>query len=364
MAGYFDYPPPELRAELKRIADAIIAPGKGILAADESTSTIGKRFSGIGVENNEENRRQYRQLLFNCDKSIGNYISGVILFEETLYQKADDGTPFVKLLEERGIIPGIKVDKGVVPLFCARPGEGTTQGLDDMDKRCAQYKKDGCHFAKWRCVLKIQKDTPSHQAMIENANVLARYASICQTNGLVPIVEPEILPDGDHDLDRTQKVTETVLGYVYKALNDHHVYLEGTLLKPNMVTAGQSCATRFSPQDNARATVEALQRTVPPAVAGVTFLSGGQSEEEASVNLDAINKHPGRKPWALTFSYGRALQASVLKAWSGKKENIEAAHAELFKRAKANSEAALGKYGGGVGGAAAAEGLFIKDHAY
>jgi len=364
MTTYFNYPAPELQAELKKIADAIVAPGKGILAADESVGTMGKRLTDIGVENNEDNRRRYRQLLFTTDKEIGNYVSGVILFHETLYQKADDGTPFVKLIQERGIIPGIKVDTGTVNLMGSE-GETTTQGLDGLSERCAQYKKDGCQFAKWRSVLKIGKNTPSYQSMIENANVLARYASICQMNGLVPIVEPEVLPDGDHDLDRAQKVTETVLAFVYKALNDHHVYLEGTLLKPNMVTAGQSCATKFSPEAVALATVTALQRTMPAAVPGVTFLSGGQSEEDASVHLCAINKVPGKKPWALTFSFGRALQASVLRAWLGKQENVKAGQDELLKRAKANSEASLGKYiTGSVVGAAAAADLFIKDHKY
>lgn len=311
MTTYFNYPSPALQEELSKIANAIVAPGKGILAADESTATIGKRFADIGIDNTDENRRLYRQLLFTSDKVVAENISGVILFHETLYQKADDGTPFVELLKQRGIIPGIKVDKGVVPLFGSED-EGTTQGLDDLAQRCAQYKKDGCHFAKWRCVLKIKRNTPSYQAILENANVLARYASICQANRIVPIVEPEVLPDGDHDLDRAQKVTETVLAAVYKALNDHHVFLEGTLLKPNMVTAGQSCTTKYTPNDIAAATVTALNRTVPAAVAGITFLSGGQSEEEASVNLDAINKYKGKKPWPLTFSYGRALQASVL----------------------------------------------------
>lgn len=209
--------------------------------------------------------------------------------------------------------------------------------MDDLGARCAQYKKDGCDFAKWRCVLKIGKNTPSYQAILENANVLARYASVCQSQRIVPIVEPEILPDGDHDLERCQKVTETVLAAVYKALNDHHVFLEGTLLKPNMVTAGQSCAKKPSAQEIALATVLALRRTVPAAVPGVTFLSGGQSEEEASVNLNAINQVPLLRPWALTFSYGRALQASVLRAWGGKKENIKAAQDELIKRAKVSS---------------------------
>ncbi|KAI5696034.1 hypothetical protein M8J75_007161 [Diaphorina citri] len=343
MTTYFNYPPPALQEELKKIAEAIVAPGKGILAADESVSTMGKRLQDIGCENTEEHRRLYRQLLFTSDKVIGDNISGVILFHETLYQKADDGTPFVELLKQRGIIPGIKVDKGVVPLMGSED-ECTTQGLDDLGARCAQYKKDGCHFAKWRCVLKINVNTPSYQAILENANVL---------------------PDGPHDLERAQKVTETVLAAVYKALNDHHVYLEGTLLKPNMVTAGQSSPKKYSAQEIAQATVQALQRTVPAAVPGITFLSGGQSEEEASVNLDAINKYSGKKPWALTFSYGRALQASVLRAWNGKPENVKAAQDELLKRAKANGDAALGKYvAGSAVGAAGDSSLFVQNHAY
>ncbi|XP_041971684.1 fructose-bisphosphate aldolase isoform X2 [Aricia agestis] len=364
MTTYFNYPTPELQEELKKIANAIVAPGKGILAADESTATMGKRLTDIGVENTEENRRQYRQLLFTANACVAENISGVILFHETLYQKADDGTPFVKLLEKQGIIPGIKVDKGVVPLFGSED-ECTTQGLDDLAQRCAQYKKDGCHFAKWRCVLKIGKNTPSYQAILENANVLARYASICQSQRIVPIVEPEVLPDGEHDLERAQKVTETVLAAVYKALNDHHVYLEGTLLKPNMVTAGQSCPKKYTPQDVARATVTALLRTVPAAVPGITFLSGGQSEEEASVHLNAINSVDLKRPWALTFSYGRALQASVLRAWAGKKDNVAAGQNELIARAKANGQAAQGKYvAGSVAGVGAQAGLFVANHAY
>ncbi|XP_043462225.1 fructose-bisphosphate aldolase isoform X2 [Leptopilina heterotoma] len=355
---------PELKKELSEIAQQIVAPGRGILAADESTTTIGKRLKDINVENNEENRKAYRQLLFTTAKDvISQHISGVILFHETLYQNAEDGTPFVKLLQERNILPGIKVDKGVVPLFGSLD-ETTTQGLDDLQARCIQYKKDGCHFAKWRCVLKITKDTPSKLAILENANVLARYASICQSARIVPIVEPEILPDGDHDLARCQQVTEEVLAACYKALADHHVYLEGTLLKPNMVTPGQSCPKRATPEEIACATVTALLRTVPPAVPGITFLSGGQSEEEASINLNAINRHPAKKPWALTFSYGRALQASVLRAWSGKKDQINAGQEELIKRAKANSDSALGKYAGGVAGAAGDAALFVANHAY
>jgi len=319
--------------------------------------------AGIGLENTDDNRRKYRQLLFTTDKELGNYISGVILFHETLYQKADDGTPFIDLIKNLGIIPGIKLDKGIVPLMGSE-GESTTQGLDDLAQRCAQYKKDGCQFAKWRCVLKVGPNTPSYLGILENANVLARYASISQMNGLVPIVEPEVLMDGAHDLDRAQKVTETVLAFVYKALNDHHVFLEGTLLKPNMVLAGQECPTKYTAQQAAKATVLALSRTVPPAMPGVCFLSGGQSEEEATVHLDAINKcTAGKKPWALTFSYGRALQASALKAWSGK--DAKAGQAELLKRARANSLAAVGKYSSGsVDSAAGKDDLFVKNHQY
>ncbi|CAH8578277.1 unnamed protein product [Schistosoma guineensis] len=349
--------------DLRRIAQAICAPGKGILAADESTATMGKRLQQIGVENNEENRRLYRQLLFSADHKLAENISGVILFEETLHQKSDDGKTLPTLLAERNIIPGIKVDKGVVPL-AGTDNETTTQGLDDLASRCAEYYKLGCRFAKWRCVLKISPHTPSYQAMLENANVLARYASICQQNGLVPIVEPEVLPDGDHDLLTAQRVTEEVLAFVYKALADHHVYLEGTLLKPNMVTAGQACKKAYTPQENALATVRALQRTVPPAVPGITFLSGGQSELDATKNLNEINKIPGPKPWALTFSFGRALQASVLATWKGKKENVHAAQEELLKLAKANGAAAVGKFEGNMGTALGDKSLFVANHAY
>lgn len=354
---------PTQAKELADIANRIVAKGKGILAADESTGTIGKRFSAINLENTEDNRRKYRQLLFTADNEISNYISGVILYEETLYQKADDGTPFTTLLKNKGIIPGIKVDKGTVNLAGTNQ-ETTTQGLDGLAERCKKYKADGADFAKWRCTLKIGPNEPSTLSLIENANVLARYASICQQNGLVPIVEPEILPDGDHDLERCQNVTEKVLAYVYKALSDHHVYLEGTLLKPNMVTAGQSCQQKFTHEQNALATVTALRRAVPAAVPGVVFLSGGQSEEDASLNLNAINQVKLLRPWALSFSYGRALQQSVIKAWSGKDENVKAGQSELLKRAKANSLASLGQYRGGEQGAAGSESLFVANHTY
>lgn len=295
---------------------------------------------------------------------MSQYLGGVILFHETMYQKADDGRTFVQVLKDAGIIVGIKVDKGVVPL-AGTEGETDTQGLDGLLERCQQYKRDGADFVKWRNVLTIGSRTPSPLSILANTNTLARYASICQQAGLVPIVEPEILPDGDHDIEKTQYITEKVLAAQYKALSDHHVYLEGTLLKPNMVTAGQSCPKKYSSADIARATVTALSRTVPPAVPGVVFLSGGQSEEDATINLDAINKFDGaKKPWKLTFSYGRALQATVLKTWSGKKEAYKAAQEELIKRAKANSQAALGQYQGGAAGGAAAESLYVEKHAY
>jgi len=350
------------KKELREIAAKIVADGKGILAADESTGTIGKRLSQINVENNAENARKYRQLLFTTP-NLNEHISGVILYEETFHQSTDGGEKFTDLLVKQGIVPGIKLDLGVVPL-AGTIGEGTTQGLDKLAERAAVFKKGGCGFAKWRCVLTISTHTPSHLGMLENANVLARYASICQAAGLVPIVEPEVLCDGEHDLARAQKVTEQVLSFVYKALADHHVYLEGTLLKPNMVTPGQSSASKSSHADIGLATVTALRRGVPAAVPGITFLSGGQSELDATANLDAINKVTLGKPWKLTFSYGRALQASVLKAWGGKDENIVNAQKVLLQRARANGFASLGKYEGEDANSAAAESLFVAKHAY
>nr|AAB31152.2 aldolase C [Xenopus laevis] len=354
----------EQKKELADIAQRIVAPGKGILAADESVGSMDKRLGGIGVDNTEENRRLYRQLLFKGDERIEECIGGVIFFHETMYQQGDCGTDFVKMIKDKGIVVGIKVDKGVVPL-AGTNGETTTQGLDGLSERCAQYKKDGADFAKWRSVLKISETTPSPLAILENANVLARYASICQQNGIVPIVEPEILPDGEHDLKRCQYITEKVLAAVYKALSDHHVYLEGTLLKPNMVTAGHACPTKYSAEEVAMATVTALRRSVPPAVPGVTFLSGGQSEEEATINLNAINNCPLARPWALTFSYGRALQASALNAWRGKKDNEDAATKVFLTRAEANGLAALGKYEhSGDGAGSAGQSLYVANHAY
>uniref|UniRef100_A0A8C5G2K3 Fructose-bisphosphate aldolase n=1 Tax=Gouania willdenowi TaxID=441366 RepID=A0A8C5G2K3_GOUWI len=321
------------KKELHETAQRIVAPGKGILAADESVGSMAKRLAQVGVENTEENRRKYRQILFSADERINSCIGGVIFFHETLYQHSDNGVPFVKLIRDRGVMVGVKVDKGVVPL-AGTCGETTTQGLDGLSDRCAQYKKDGAIFAKWRCVLKISDVNPSQLAIAENAKVLARYSSICQQHGIVPIIEPEILPDGDHDLKRCQYVTEKVLAAVYKVMSDHHVYLEGTLLKPNMVTPGHSCPIKYSLEEVAMATLTALRRTVPPAVTGVAFLSGGQSEEEASQHLNAIINCPLPKPWTLTFSFGRALQASALRTWRGHKENEKAATEQFIKRAE------------------------------
>lgn len=364
MTTYFNYPSKELQEELRRTAEAIVAPGKGILAVDEGNSAIGALLSNVGLQNTENNRRKYRQLLFTSNSILSENISATILFDETVYQKTDDGAPFIELLKKKNIIPGIKVDRDVVPLFLS-DDELTTQGLDDLNRRCAEYKRQGCRFAKWRCPLKIGVHTPSARAIGDTAQILARYASICQSEGLVPIVEPDVLLDGDHDTERAQKVTEVVLAAVYKELNDHHVFLEGTLLKPNMVTPGQQSRKKSSPSEVALATVTALRRTVPAAVPGITFLSGGLAEEEATLYLDAINKVIIYKPWVLTFSYGRALQASVWKAWNGKDANVKKAQDELLKRAKANGLASLGKYvAGSTTSVAGGKSNFNKSHAY
>ena len=351
----------DIARELVETANKICAPGKGILAADESTGTIKKRFDGAGIENTEANRAAYRSLLFRT-KDIGKYISGSILYDETLFQKAADGTSMVDILHSQGIIPGIKVDQGLVDLPLSN-GEQATQGLDGLTKRCQTYYAAGARFAKWRSVVKIGANTPSDLSIQETAHTLARYAAICQENRLVPIVEPEILSDGDHSIEHCAFVTERVLTAVFKALNDHHILLEGCLLKPNMVTPGAEHNRRSTPAEVGFYTVRTLQRTVPPALVGVTFLSGGQSEEDASLNLNAINAVPGRKPWVLTFSYGRALQASTIKAWAGKEENVAAAQEVLFKRAKANGEAQLGTYKGTTDGSGS-ESLFVKGYVY
>ncbi|KAI4388569.1 hypothetical protein MLD38_000886 [Melastoma candidum] len=347
--------------ELIKTAKSIATPGKGILAADESTGTIGKRLSSINVENIESNRQSLRELLFTSPHAL-EYLSGVILFEETLYQKTSDGKPFVEVLQDHGVIPGIKVDKGTVEL-AGTNGETTTQGFDGLGARCQQYYKAGARFAKWRAVLKIGPTEPSELSIQQNAQGLARYAIICQENGLVPIVEPEVLTDGAHDIKKCAYVTEVVLAAVYKALNEQHVLLEGTLLKPNMVTPG-SDSPKVAAEVIAEYTVTALRRTVPPAVPGVVFLSGGQSEEEASMNLNAMNKLEVLKPWTLSFSFGRALQQSTLKTWGGKKENVGKAQEVFLLRCKANSGATLGKYEGGAGGGLAGESLHVKGYKY
>lgn len=354
----------DFAAELIATAKAIATPGKGILAADESTGTIGKRFTPIGVENTEENRRRYRQLLFTT-KGLGEFISGSILYEETLFQNADDGTPFVELLKAEGIVPGIKVDMGVRPLY-GTDGETVTQGITGMEERCKRYYEAGARFAKWRAVLYIKESgAPSELAIQENARTLARYAAICQANGLVPIVEPEVLMDGTHTIERAAEATERAQAAVVKALSDHKVMLEGILLKPNMVRPGSEASAAATPEEIAVATVRVLQHTLPPAVPGVMFLSGGMSEEEATVALNAMNALETVKPWALSFSYGRALQQSCLRAWKGEEGNVAAAQEQLLLRARANSMAALGRYDGfAADSAAAGSSLHVKDYTY
>eukprot|EP00696_Hemimastix_kukwesjijk_P003017 gnl/Hemi2/13673_TR4656_c0_g1_i1.p1 gnl/Hemi2/13673_TR4656_c0_g1~~gnl/Hemi2/13673_TR4656_c0_g1_i1.p1 ORF type:complete len:378 (+),score=167.55 gnl/Hemi2/13673_TR4656_c0_g1_i1:55-1134(+) len=349
--------------ELIETARKITAPGKGILAADESGGTIGNRFEKIKLENNVDNRRAYRELLFTA-AGLGEYISGVIFYDETLRQSTADGRTFVSVLQAQDIVVGIKVDKGTVVI----PGtnaETATQGLDDLHTRCAQYYAMGARFAKWRAVYKIGAGCPSNLAMLENAHTLARYAAICQANGLVPIVEPEVLMDGEHTLAEAARATEAVNHVVFKALADHKILLEGILLKPNMCLKGFSNPTPVSAQEIALATVTVLRRCVPPAVPGINFLSGGQSEEEATQFLDLMNKLPaGSRPWNLSFSYGRALQHSCILAWEGKPENVAAAQAKLLERCKANGEAQRGVYGGGAGGAAAGASLHVAGYTY
>jgi fructose-bisphosphate aldolase class I len=326
---------------LNSIARAMVAPGKGILAADESTGTIGKRFDSIKVENTEENRRAYRDMLFTT-KGIGDTISGVILYDETLRQRSADGTSFVDLLNKNGVLPGIKVDAGAKDLALC-PGELVTEGLDNLPKRCAEYVKLGAKFAKWRAVITIGADIPSTTCIAANAHALARYAAICQDAGLVPIVEPEVLMDGDHTIERCEQVTEWTLNAVYEALYINRVSLEGSVLKPSMVISGKGCSRQAGVQEVAERTVRILKRTVPAAVAGIVFLSGGQSDELATAHLDAMNKL-GNNPWPLSFSYGRALQQPSIKAWKGSAANVAAAQAALAHRGRMNGLAALGRY--------------------
>ena len=327
--------------QLEKTAEAIVAEGKGILAADESEGTIKKRFDSIGVESTEENRRAYRDLLFTTE-GVEEYISGVILFDETIRQSSADGTPFPKLLESKGVIPGIKVDTGAKPLALAE-GETVTEGLDGLRGRLEEYRDLGARFTKWRGVISIGKSIPSEYCLWTNAHALARYAALSQEAGLVPIVEPEVLMDGDHSIERSFEVTSRTLHAVFTELRDQRVHPEGILLKPNMVLSGYDNAEQGSHEQVAEETIRCFKRHVPAAVPGIVFLSGGQSDEDATANLNAINAI-GPHPWQLSFSYGRALQAAALKAWGGKAENVEAAQRAYYHRAKMNSAARTGMY--------------------
>ena len=328
--------------QLNKVANAMVQPGKGILAADESSSTIQKRFDAIGVESTADNRRDYRELLFRSTEAMKSYVSGVILFDETLRQSAKDGTPLVKLIEQAGAVPGIKVDAGAKPMpFC--PGETVTEGLDGLAGRLKEYYGLGARFAKWRAVIDIGDGKPSYACILANAHALARYAALCQEADIVPIVEPEVLMDGSHDIATCAQVTEWVLKEVYQQLYYQRVALEGTVLKPNMIVPGKKSGKAASVEQVAEETLKVLKRCVPPAVPGVAFLSGGQSDEEATAHLDAMNRIGGF-PWKLTFSYGRALQAAPQKAWGGKAGNVAAAQAAFSHRAKMNGLASLGQW--------------------
>jgi fructose-bisphosphate aldolase class I len=328
--------------ELNKIANAMVAPGKGILAADESTGTIKRRFDMIGVENTEDNRRDYRELLFRSADAMRNCISGVILYDETIWQKARDGTPLVKLIEQTGAIPGIKVDEGTKPLPGC-PNEVVTVGLDKLADRLPKYLEQGARFAKWRAVIEIAPGIPSYNAVHANAHALARYAALCQAAGIMPIVEPEVLMDGDNDIDRCYEVTEWVLKETFQELYYGRVALEGMVLKPNMAIAGKKSSKRAGVDEVAEKTVKLLKACVPAAVPGLAFLSGGQSDEEATAHLDAMNRI-GNLPWKLTFSYGRALQHAPQKAWSGKSENVAAAQRAFAHRARMNGLASMGQW--------------------
>jgi len=327
---------------LKSVAKAIVAKQKGVLAADESNPTIKKRFDSIKVESTEENRRRYREILITTE-GIQNYIGGVILFDETLRQSTQDGTPFAQLLSSRGIVPGIKVDKGVKALALC-PGDKISEGLDGLRDRLIEYKQLGAKFAKWRAVIEINEhNIPSAFGIRANAHVLARYAALCQELDIVPIVEPEVLMDGAHSIERCEVVTSKVLEAVFAELDAHHVLFEGMLLKPNMVISGVKCAQQGRVQQVAEATIRCLTRYVPAAVPGIVFLSGGQSAEDATDHLNAMNAM-GPHPWQVSFSYGRALQAPVLEAWKGQEDNLVAAQKTLLKRCQLNGLARDGKY--------------------
>jgi len=354
----------DFSAELIATAKFIATPGKGILAADESTGTIGKRLASIGVANNEDERKKYRTLLATT-KGLGEYISGVILYEETLFQDSPDGKPISEIFKAQGIVLGIKVDKGVQPLYNT-DGETVTQGITGLAERCKKYYARGARFAKWRAVCHIKDSgAPTQLAIDQNAETLARYGAICQANGLVPIIEPEVLMDGKHDILRSAEATQRVQAAVVYAMQRHKLLLEGILLKPNMVRPGAS-AKPVSAATVARATVRVLQHTLPAAVPGVHFLSGGMTEEFATECLNEMNKLKlGARPWSLSFSFGRALQQSCLKAYLGKKENVAAAQEQLLIRAKANGLATLGKYGGDASGSAAAgDSLHVEGYVY
>jgi fructose-bisphosphate aldolase class I len=330
-------------AELNKVALAMVAPGKGILAADESSGTIKKRFDGIDVVSSEETRRDYREMLFRSSEAMTRNISGVILYDETIWQNARDGTPLVKIIEQSGAIPGIKVDEGTQALPNC-PGELVTAGLDKLAERLKKYYERGARFAKWRAVINIDRDkTPSMTAIHVNAHALARYAALCQDAQIVPIVEPEVLMDGDHDIDRCYDVSQRVLNKTFQELRIQRVALEGMILKPNMVVPGKKSAKQASVEEVAEKTVRLLKNCVPAAVPGIAFLSGGQSDEDATAHLNAMNRIGGL-PWHLTFSYGRALQAAPLKAWSGKAENVAAGQRAFTHRARMNSLASKGEW--------------------
>tara|TARA_R100000005_G_C5004009_1_gene212939 strand:+ start:8270 stop:9280 length:1011 start_codon:yes stop_codon:yes gene_type:complete len=327
--------------ELEDIALALVAPSKGILAADESTGTIKKRFDTINTVSTADSRRDYRELLFSA-KGVGDYISGAILYDETLRQTAKDGRPLVRLMMDQGIIPGIKVDTGAKPLAFA-DGELVTEGLDGLRERLNEYRQLGARFAKWRAVISIGNGNPSEYCINVNAHALARYAALCQEAGLVPIVEPEVLMDGDHDIDECYAVTETALKTVFDELYKQRVVLEQMLLKPNMVISGSDCPVQADVEEVASKTMYCFEQTVPAAVPGIVFLSGGQSEKQATEHLNAMNQM-GKHPWEISYSFGRALQASALATWQGKAENVSAAQDAFLHRAKLTSAARDGEY--------------------
>jgi fructose-bisphosphate aldolase class I len=329
-------------ADLNKVARAMVAPGKGILAADESTGTIKKRFDAIGVASTEETRRDYREMLFRSSEAMTRYISGVILYDETIWQNTRDGMPLVKLIEQSGAIPGIKVDEGTQALPNC-PGELVTAGLDKLAERLKKYYERGARFAKWRAVIDIGPNIPTMTAIEVNAHALARYAALCQDAQIVPIVEPEVLMDGDHDIDRCYDVTRRVLNKTFQELRVQRVALEGMVLKPNMVVPGKKSPRQASVEEVAEKTVRLLKNCVPAAVPGIAFLSGGQSDEDATAHLNAMNRIGGL-PWPLTFSYGRALQAAPQKAWSGKSENTAAGQRAFIHRARMNSLASKGEW--------------------